>query len=72
MAEKKLMTLDQNKAVMLRFLEELDKNRAAIDTFFSPSCLAHLPGNPEPTDREGFKYFVGLLYTAFPALHHWA
>jgi predicted ester cyclase len=64
------MTLDQNKAVMCGFLEELDKDRTAIDTFFSPGCVAHLPGNPEPTDPEGFKHFVALLYTAFPDLHH--
>ena len=70
LTEKKLMTTDQNKHVMRGFLEELDKDRAAIDTFFSPSCLAHLPGKPEPTDREGFKHFVALLYTAFHDLHH--
>ncbi len=69
-AEKTLMTIDQNKAVMRRFLEELDKHLPAIDTFLSPGCLAHLPGNPEPTDREGFKHFVASLYTAFPGLYH--
>jgi predicted ester cyclase len=68
--KKNLMTIDPNKGFMRSFLEELDKQRTAIDTFFSPSCLAHLPGNPEPTDREGFKHFVALLYTAFPDLHH--
>jgi predicted ester cyclase len=28
------------------------------------------PGNPEPTDRQGFKDFVALLYAAFPDLQH--
>jgi predicted ester cyclase len=64
------MTIDQNKGFMRSFLEELDKQRTAIDTFFSPSCLAHLPGNPQPTNREGFKQFVASLYAAFPDLHH--
>ena len=64
------MVLDQNKNFMRSFLEELDKHLTAIDTFLSPSCLTHLPGNPEPTDRAGFKHFVALLYTAFPDLHH--
>lgn len=64
------MVIDQNKNFMRSFLEELDKNLTAIDTFLSPSCLTHLPGNPEPTDRAGFKDFVALLYTAFPDLHH--
>jgi predicted ester cyclase len=62
--------MDQNKNLMRSFLEELDKNLTAIDRFLSPNCLAHLPGNPEPTDREGFKQFVTLLYTAFPDLQH--
>ena len=64
------MVIDQNKNFMRSFLEELDKNLTAIDTFLSPNCLAHLPGNSEPTDREGFKQFVTLLYTAFPDLQH--
>ena len=68
--EENFMTPDQNKTVMRGFLEELDKDRTAIDTFFSPGCLAHLPGNPRPTNRDGFKGFVTLLYTAFPDLHH--
>jgi predicted ester cyclase len=72
LTEKNPMTLDQNqnKAIMRRFLTELDKNLAAIDAFLSPSCRTHLPGNPDPTDRAGFKEFVALLYTAFPDLHH--
>ena len=64
------MTINQNKAVMRSFLEGLDKHLTTIDIYFSPTCLAHLPGSPEPTDREGFKRFVALLYAAFPDLHH--
>ena len=55
---------------MNRFLEELDKDLTAIDIFFTPNCLAHLPGSSEPTNREGFKQFATLLYAAFPDLHH--
>jgi predicted ester cyclase len=70
LAGKDLMGMNQNKNLMRSFLEELDKNLAAIDAFLSPSCRTHLPGNPEPTDRAGFKEFAALLYTAFPDLHH--
>ncbi len=52
------------------FLEELGKDLTAIDVFFAPNALAHLPGSPEPTNREGFKQFVAMLYTGFPDLHH--
>lgn len=59
-----------NKAIIRRFLEGLDKNLTAIDEFFTPNCLAYLPGSLESTDRDGFKQFGTLLYTAFPDLHH--
>jgi len=64
------MTTDQNKTVVRTFLGKLDKNISAIEEYFIPDCLAHLPGNPDPTDREGFQQFVAMLYTAFPDLHH--
>jgi len=64
------MTTDQNKAVMRIFLEKLDKDISAIDEFFIPDCIAYLPGFPTPTNREGFRQFVVMLYTAFPDLHH--
>ena len=64
------MTTEKNKAIINRFLEELGKDLTAIDVFLAPNALAHLPGSPEPTNREGFKQFVTLLYTAFPDLHH--
>jgi len=64
------MTTDQNKTAVRSFLEKLDKNISAIEEYFIPDCPAHLPGNPDPTDREGFQQFVAMLYTAFPDLHH--
>jgi len=62
--------LSENKAIVRDFLNRLDKNSAAIDDFFSADCQAYLPGSPLPTDREGFKRFVHMLYQAFPDLHH--
>jgi predicted ester cyclase len=64
------MNLEQNKAIMRNFLIEIDKDLDAIDRFFAPDCLAHLPGSVSPTSREGFKAFIGMLYTAFPDLNH--
>lgn len=62
--------LSENKAIVRDFLNALDKDIAAIDQFFSSGCEAYLPGNPLPTDREGFRQFVAELYRAFPDLHH--
>jgi predicted ester cyclase len=64
------MDTEQNKALIRSFLVELDKGLDAVDRFFSPDCLVHLPGTPSPTNREGFKAFIGMLYTAFPDLRH--
>lgn len=64
------MTTDQNKATIRIFLEKLDENISAIEKYFIPDCPAHLPGIPDPTDREGFRQFVAMLYAAFPDLHH--
>jgi predicted ester cyclase len=60
----------QNKALMRDFLTELDKGLEAVDRFFSPDCLARLPGALIPTDRKGLKAFIGMLYSAFPDLSH--
>jgi len=60
----------ENKALVQRFLKHLDRDIRAIDEFFAPRCLAYLPGNNLPLDREGFKQFAGMLYAAFPDLHH--
>lgn len=64
------MNTEHNKALMRNFLIELDKGLDAVDRFFSPDCLVHLPGTVSPTDREGLKAFIGMLYTAFPDLRH--
>jgi len=64
------MTTEQHKVFIRRFLETLDRDLTAINDFFSPDCLSHLPGRATPTNREGFKQFVTLLYAAFPDLKH--
>jgi steroid delta-isomerase-like uncharacterized protein len=61
---------EENKASIRRFLMELDKDLSAVGEFFSPDCVAHLPGSHGPANREGFKQFVTSLYTAFPDLRH--
>ncbi|WP_051409320.1 ester cyclase [Syntrophorhabdus aromaticivorans] len=59
-----------NKAILEHFLKELDEGIDAVDKFFSPVCSAYLPGNTLPVNRDGFKQFVEMLYSAFPDLRH--
>ena len=64
------MSLQENKALVLRFVEEVENqhNLAAIDEFFSTgfvdhSAMANLPG------REGVKTFFSMMFAAFPDMH---
>jgi predicted ester cyclase len=68
--EEHVLNTEQNKALIRNFLIELDKGLDAVDRFFSPDCLVHLPGTVSPSNREGLKAFIGMLYTAFPDLRH--
>lgn len=64
------MSTEHNKSLIRDFLIELDNGQDAVNHFFSPDCLAYLPGNESPTNRDGFTAFVGMLRTAFPDLRH--
>jgi predicted ester cyclase len=70
MEENSMTATDQNKAIIRSFLDKLDKDITAIEEFFTADCTAHLPGFPEPTNREGFRQFAMMLYTAFRDLRH--
>jgi len=63
------MSGEGNKALVRRYLEEVynKKNMAAIDELIAPNFVAHAYG--PPTDREGYKQLLGLLFTAFPDYH---
>ncbi len=65
------MTKEENKAFIRRFIEQFNIGApAATEDFFAPDCLACIPGSFEPTNLDGFRQFVNLLYTAFPDLQH--
>ena len=64
------MLEEKNKAIVRRFIEEMDSDLSVIDVFCAPDSIAHLPGSPAPTDRQGFKTFAALLYAAIPDLRH--
>ncbi len=60
---------EQNKAIIRRWIEELDKhNFEIIDEVVSPDAIFHFPGN---TMRfEEYKQFVHSIYEGLPDLHH--
>ncbi len=59
--------------IITRYFEELwNQGRiAAVDELLHPEYVNHSPGSPEmPTTRDGVKWVVGALRTAFPDLHY--
>jgi len=61
---------EQNKVLVSQFLKRLDEDLRVIDEVCASQFVAHLPGNTQPTSREGFVQFVSLFYLAFPDLGH--
>jgi steroid delta-isomerase-like uncharacterized protein len=64
------MTLEENKALVLRFVEEVQcqHNLAALDELFSPDFVDY-GGMTDPPNREGAKTFLGAFISAFPDSH---
>ena len=62
---------EKNKALVCHWVEELDKGHLEIfDELCTPDYVCHLPGNPEPLNRNQHKEFAGSLLAAFPDFHH--
>ncbi len=65
------MSTEQNKALACRYLEAIDRgDLAALDQILSPDYCYHLPGSPEPLDRERHRQFLTTFYDACPDLSH--
>ncbi len=65
------MSVEQNKTVVRRYLEEAVSKGSvsAIETCVSPHIVFTSPYTPEPINGiEGFKQMIGMLHTAFPDL----
>lgn len=65
-----MASTEKNKAFVRQFIEGLGSDLGGIDDLCGPGFIAHLPGNPVPADREGFKAFAAQLYSALPDLRH--
>ena len=64
------MSTEENKAVLRRNLEALNKGDLAIaDETIHTNYVYHGSGGQEFKGPEGFKQFVTMLRTAFPDLH---
>jgi steroid delta-isomerase-like uncharacterized protein len=61
-------TVEENKAVIRRFVEEVQNQRNwdAFDELNDPSFVNHSSPPGVPSDREGGKMFLGGFLNAFP------
>jgi len=64
-------TVETNKAVTRRFLEEFKNQHvfAVIDELFSPQASVHLPAEGLPEGPEGQKAIARGIFVAFPDVH---
>ena len=64
------MSLQENKALVLRFVEEVQNlhNLAAIDELLSPDFIDHSDMASSP-GTEGTKAFFSMMFAAFPDMH---
>src|SRR5919199_1777718 len=62
------MSIEENKAVVRRFFEELlsTDNFAVADEILSPGFRFYFAGSPEPLDLERYKEFLVARRAAFP------
>ena len=64
------MSLQENKAVVRRFVEEMQNqhNLDLIDELFSPDFVDY-SGRANPPTKEGVKPFFAFMFSAFPDMH---
>ena len=64
-------TVERNKAVTLRFMEEFKNqhNFDVVDELFSPHAILHLPAKGLPNGAEGQKAIGRVIFEAFPDVH---
>ena len=62
------MPIEENKAVVRRFFEELlsTDNLALADELLSPGFRFYFAGSPDPMDLESYKEFLAPRRAAFP------
>jgi steroid delta-isomerase-like uncharacterized protein len=64
------MSLEQNKALVRRFVEEVQcqHNLAALDELFSPDFV-DCSGMTDPPTLESSRRFFSMMFSAFPDMH---
>jgi len=68
--EKREMTVKENKAMVRRFIESINKrNLAVIDELYAANYVLCLPSGREIRGPEGLKQLITWFLSAFPDFH---
>ena len=61
------MSTEENKAIVSRLFEELNKgNLDILDQIFAPDFVNHHPAPGMTPDKEGVKQFIANMHNTFP------
>ena len=62
------MSIEENKAVVRRFFEELlsTDNFSVADEILAPDFRFYFAGSPDPLDLQSYKEFLVMRRAAFP------
>lgn len=65
------MSIDQNKAVIIRFIDEVlnKRNYSVMDEFVAEDFIEHVPFPGQGPGRKGLKDALTLFATGFPESH---
>ena len=62
---------EENKSIVRRLYEQLDKTRGSVAReLFASEYAGHFPVRPGPIDFEGYEQSVRRVYEGFPDLVH--
>jgi len=65
------MSTEENKALVRRYIEELDKGDMAImEKYFATNCVYHSPGGEAIRGIDGLKKYGSMFHTAFSKMQH--
>lgn len=62
------MSIEENKVIAHRLIREYlnEKKLGVVDELFAEDFFNHSPGPGNASDREGFKKFMTVFFSAFP------
>jgi steroid delta-isomerase-like uncharacterized protein len=62
------MSAEENKALVVRYIEFLNRGNLPSEEFMAPGFVLHDPGIPDASDLASVRQFLADTFSAFPDL----